>query len=76
MTRVRESSIRRRIFSRFGTTNTIAHVADTSNAQGEASYVMNFLVLPTGQVLQTDFNSTVEIYTPSGSANSSWARRS
>jgi len=51
-------------------------VADTSNAQGEASYVMNFLVLPTGQVLQTDFSSTVEIYTPSGSANSSWARRS
>jgi hypothetical protein len=36
----------------------------------------NFLVLPTGQVLQTDFSSTVEIYTPSGSANSSWARRS
>jgi hypothetical protein len=52
LTRVRESSIRRRIFSRFGTTNTIAHVADTSNAPGEASYVVNFLVLrPISQAL-------------------------
>ena len=37
------------------------------NAPIDSSYVGNMLVLPTGQVLFTDFSSTVEIYTPVGS---------
>jgi hypothetical protein len=37
------------------------------NAAVDSSYVGNFVVLPTGQVLFTDFSSSVEIYTPSGS---------
>lgn len=37
------------------------------NASVDSSYVGNFVVLPTGQVLFTDFSSSVEIYTPSGS---------
>jgi hypothetical protein len=57
----------------FSSANVITQVADTPNSPIDASYKVNFLVLPTGQVLQTDFSSTVEIYTPSGSANSSWA---
>ncbi len=34
------------------------------NAAIDSSYVGGFVVLPTGQVLFTDFSSTVEIYTP------------
>lgn len=37
------------------------------NASVDSSYVGNMVVLPTGQVLFTDFSSSVEIYTPSGS---------
>jgi len=37
------------------------------NAPIDSSYVGNMVVLPTGQVLFTDFSSSVEIYTPSGS---------
>jgi len=36
------------------------------NASIDSSYVGNMVVLPTGQVLFTDFSSSVEIYTPSG----------
>lgn len=36
-----------------------------ANASVDSSYVGGLVVLPTGQVLFTDFSSTVEIYTPS-----------
>ncbi len=36
-----------------------------STAASDSSYVGNMVVLPTGQVLYTDFSSTVSIYTPS-----------
>jgi hypothetical protein len=36
------------------------------NSAIDSSYVGNMVVLPTGQVLFTDFSSSVEIYTPSG----------
>lgn len=38
-----------------------------TNAKIDSSYVGGMVVLPTGQVLFTDFSGTVEIYTPSGS---------
>ncbi|HKT90422.1 MAG TPA: hypothetical protein VJQ59_18395 [Candidatus Sulfotelmatobacter sp.] len=38
------------------------------NASIDSSYVGGMVVLPTGQILFTDFSSDVEIYTPSGSA--------
>jgi hypothetical protein len=47
-------------------------VADTPDAPFISSYYLNFLVLPTGQILATDFFQT-QIYTPSGSAIASWA---
>src|SRR6266404_4186375 len=34
------------------------------NAAIDSSYVGNMVVLPTGQILFTDFSSSVEIYTP------------
>jgi hypothetical protein len=37
------------------------------NAAVDSSYVGNMVLLPTGQVLFTDFSSSVQIYTPSGS---------
>lgn len=37
------------------------------NAGIDSSYVGNMVVLPTGQILFTDFSSDVEIYTPSNS---------
>ena len=37
------------------------------NAPVDSSYVGNMVVLPTGQVLFTDFSGDVEIYTPVGS---------
>jgi hypothetical protein len=60
-------------FFELSTANAIEQVADTPNAPAEASYAVNFLLLPTGQILQTDFSEIVEIYTPSGSPNPSWA---
>jgi len=38
------------------------------NASVDSSYVGNMVVLPTGQVLFTDFSSSVQIYTPVGAA--------
>ncbi len=37
------------------------------NAAIDSSYVGNMVVLPTGQVLFTDFSNSVQIYTPAGS---------
>jgi hypothetical protein len=36
------------------------------NAAADSSFYGNMLVLPTGQILFTDFSADVEIYTPSG----------
>jgi hypothetical protein len=43
-----------------------------ANAPIDSSYVGNFVVLPTGQIFFTDFSSTAEIYTPSGTYNTAW----
>jgi hypothetical protein len=52
----------------------IKQVADTLLYASESgAYYYNFLVLPTGQVLTTDFSNTPEVYTPTGSANAAWA---
>lgn len=47
--------------------------AEPANASTDSSYVGDMVVLPTGQVLYTDFTSTVQIYTPAGSACSGCA---
>jgi hypothetical protein len=43
------------------------------NAAVDSSYYGNMVVLPTGQILFTDFSSDVEVYTPAGSACSGCA---
>ncbi len=48
--------------------NFVKQVADTvDHADNSGAYYYNFLVLPSGQVLSTDFSRIVELYTPSGS---------
>ncbi len=44
-----------------------------SHANDDASYFTSLLVLPTGQVMFVDGSTTVELYTPGSSYNSSWA---
>ena len=48
-------------------------VPATPNSPANPSYVGNMLILPSGQVLYTDFTSDVEIYTPAaGVGNDAW----
>jgi hypothetical protein len=51
---------------------TLTQVPDTTFAPDDSSYFTRMLVLPTGQVLFDD-GSDMEIYTATGTANSSWA---
>jgi hypothetical protein len=43
-----------------------------SDAASDSSYVGDLVVLPTGQILFTDFSSNVAIYTPSGTYQATW----
>jgi hypothetical protein len=47
-------------------------VPGTPNAPNDSSYYGNMLVLPTGQILLTDFSNDIEIYTPVGGPDSGW----
>jgi hypothetical protein len=61
-------------FFELGADNSVIQVPDTLvNSATDGAFVYNFLVLPSGQVLATDFSRTAEIYTPTGSANPKWA---
>jgi hypothetical protein len=42
------------------------------NAPGDSSYYGNMVCLPTGQIMFTDFSSSVQIYTPSGTYKPAW----
>ena len=43
-----------------------------SNAKNDASYVGHLLVLPSGQIMFTDFTTGVEILTPTGTYQTAW----
>jgi len=47
-------------------------VPATPDSGGNPSFVYTMLLLPTGQVMVTDFSGDVEIYTPKGSAKAAW----
>jgi len=54
-------------FFEYGTDNTITQVSDTQLYAGvSGAYYYNFLVLPNGQILSTDFSRQAEVYTPAG----------
>jgi hypothetical protein len=50
-------------------------VAGPPNAPIDSSFFGNMLVLPTGQILFTDFSNDIEIYTAAGTYNPAWAPR-
>lgn len=52
----------------------LTEIASAPNASNDTSYFGNFLVLPTGQILFTDF-SFVSVYNPAGTHNPAWAPR-
>jgi hypothetical protein len=61
-------------FFEFTSANAINQVSDTVDfASSSSSYFYNFLVLPNGQILETDFSNIAEVYTPTAGGNSSWA---
>jgi len=61
-------------FFEYTHTDTIEQVADElENASTSGAYYYNFLVLPNGQILSTDFSNTAEVYTPVGSPKADWA---
>lgn len=51
---------------------TLNPTAAPPNAAIDSSYVGNMVCLPTGQIMFTDFSSSVQIYTPSGTYNPAW----
>ncbi|MBI1335179.1 MAG: hypothetical protein GC165_20130 [Armatimonadetes bacterium] len=51
----------------------LLEVANVPNSSGNPSYVGNFLILPNGQVMFTDFSKDVEIYSPTNNVpNDAW----
>ncbi len=45
-------------------TNTLANTANPAHCPADSSYVGHLMILPTGQIMFTDFSNRVEIYTP------------
>jgi hypothetical protein len=45
-------------------TNTLANTANPTNCPADSSFVGHLMILPTGQIMFTDFSGLVEIYTP------------
>jgi len=50
----------------------LLNVPPVPNAGGDSSYVGNMLMLPTGQVMFTDFSDDVEIYNSTGAPLDTW----
>ena len=61
-------------FFEFDGTN-LNPVPGPPNAPIDSSFFGDMLVLPTGQILFTDFSDDIEIYTPVGTYNPAWAPR-
>jgi FG-GAP-like repeat len=61
-------------FFEFTTANAINQIADdVYNSGTQTAEYVNFLVLPTGQILATGLGPNMEIYTPLGTPNPAWA---
>ena len=54
-----------------GTTLTL--VTPPASAAQDASFVGHLMVLPTGQIMFTDFSNDIEVFTPAGGFNAAWA---
>src|SRR5207249_10385744 len=54
--------------------SSLTEISPAPNASNDSSFYGNMLVLPTGQILFTDF-FFVSVYNPSGTYNPAWAPR-
>ena len=52
--------------------STLTQIAGPPNEANDSSFQGHFLMLPTGQIMFTDYTNDVEIFTPSGSNYSGW----
>ena len=53
--------------------NNYKSVAGTSDANNVTSFYVNFLTLPTGQILAVEtYTSTIQVYTPDGTYQAAW----
>jgi hypothetical protein len=59
-------------FFEFDGTN-LVQVAGTPNAGVDSSYNVFLMVLPTGQIMEVDNSSDIELYTSAGAPDPSWA---
>jgi hypothetical protein len=46
------------------TSSTLANVGNPTNCPSDSSFVGHLMILPTGQIMFTDFSGLVEVYTP------------
>jgi hypothetical protein len=46
------------------TSSTLANAPNPTNCPGDSSFVGHLMILPTGQIMFTDFSGLVEVYTP------------
>ena len=53
--------------------NSLSLTNTPASALEDASFVGHLLVLPSGQILFTDFSTNVEVFTPLGAPNPAWA---
>lgn len=61
-------------FFEFTASNTVQQVSDPLDyASISAAFYYNFVELPNGQILSTDFSNIAEVYTPAGNPVSGWA---
>jgi hypothetical protein len=52
--------------------STLSTFTTPTSAVSDGSYVGHLLILPTGQIMFTDFSTTVEVLTPAGTYESAW----
>jgi hypothetical protein len=51
----------------------LAKIAGPPNASQDSSFYGHFLMLPTGQLLFSDYSADIEVFTPKGTYNKAWA---
>jgi hypothetical protein len=52
--------------------STLTEAPNPPNGSGDSSYYGHLLMLPTGQIMFTDFSNDVELFTSAGSAYTGW----
>jgi hypothetical protein len=51
---------------------TLSKIPGPPNASNDSSFYGHFLMLPTGQLLFSDYSADIEVFTPKGTYNAAW----